>query len=85
MNTAIKNKMENGCPILKAAVPYFEGQEVHSSPVVADVELVVTGLDHVVNPWFVNEAGAIAEVEITGVTASGFTVNSLVNGTIYYR
>ena len=85
MNQSLKKRMTSSCPVLKDVAPYLEDQEVHSSLVVAGVELVVTGLDHVVFPWFVNEAGAIAEVEITGVTATGFTVNSPVNCTIYYR
>jgi len=85
MNTELKNRMQNGCPLLKDAIDYFESMETKSAVVVANTPLTVThNLGRVTRVWFVNESGEEEGIDVTAVTVNGFTCRAGSAGTVYY-
>lgn len=57
-----------------------------TATLVAGVQLSVTHtLGHVAQVWAVDDNGNEIGVEVTAITTSGFKVDSLISGTVYYR
>ena len=90
MNAELKNRMRNGCPLLKDAIEYFESMEAKTVQVGADdvnVEKTVSfdGSRRLVSVLFVNSDGADEGIDTYDIDTNGFKFKAGSQGVLFYR